>query len=189
MPISYCPEQKTVIYSPPDRETLHRKTEALLLQFEKYLSAHNLSISDVCIQRALIPQIISRVDKREGYFSIFHDKTRINELKQAALVAYWILKFKPFMVVKTPQLSVTHRRINEAFAAFYILSALKQYSVEIGRPMSHLVSKRLRDELLYAFMYWDLSKESVILITETLGETLYGVEAQGIESEDVKLWI
>ena len=184
MPIVYSTEKNAVIYTPLDREILFRKTEELLQQFQKYLTAHDLAVSDVCIQRALIPQIISRVDKREGYFSIFHDKTRINELKQSALTAYWILKFRPFMVVKNPQLAVKHRRINEAFAAFYILGALKQYSAEKGHPMTQLISKRLRNELLYAFMYWDLSKESVILITETLGETLCG-----IEGEDSNEWI
>jgi len=64
------------------------------------------------------------VEKREGYFVVFHKGTQINEIKQAALVAYWIIKFKPFMIDSDePNRMHRYSRINEGFAFFYILSA------------------------------------------------------------------
>lgn len=174
-------DRDEIRYLPPEAEVLKDKSNALISQFCKYAEVHGLTKEQVCIQRALLPRIILRVDKREGYFMVFHDQTRINEIKQAALVAYWILKLKPFMI-KTDDPNVSHKfsRINEGFAAFYLLSAFKQYAKKNGNPIKEL-SARLVDELMYAFTYWDLSKESAILIAETIGEAFFGITAQGVE--------
>lgn len=45
------------------------------------------------------------------------------------------------------------------------------------------VSNRLRDEIMYAFTYWDLSKESIILMAETIGESFFGIPTQGLEND------
>ena len=47
-----------------------------------------------------------------------------------------------------------YSRINEGFAFFYILSACKQHAEENHYIMRD-VSNRLRDEIMYAFTYWD----------------------------------
>lgn len=181
MPITYQKETDQITYLPPEEKVLHQKSNELLAQFAKYAKQHELTSSDVCIQQSLIPLIILRVNKREGYFVVFHEQTKINEIKQAALVAYWILKFRPFMIITNdPDRSHEFRRINEGFAAFYLLSAMKQYAVDQGITVTKL-SKRLVDELMYAFTYWDLSKEAGILIAETIGESFFGIKTQGLE--------
>lgn len=180
MPTVYDECTKQISYESPEEEIIKKKSNSLIDQLIKYAKAHNLSSEDFNLQRILIPRIILRVDKRESYFLIFHEQTRINEIKQAALTSYWILKFKPIMVTtNNPALSYKHNRINEGFAAFYLFSALKQYAIENGCPVKKM-SDRLVDELMYAFTYWDLSKESLILIAETIGEAFFGIEAQGM---------
>lgn len=175
-----------IIYLPPEEEILKDKSNKLLKQFEKYANATGLPIKDVCIQRTLIPRIILRVDKREGYFMVFHEQTRINEIKQAALVAYWILKLKPFMInTDDSDMSYKYCRINEGFAIFYLLSAFTQYAKQQGYDTANL-SDRLIEELKYAFTYWDLSKESIILISETIGEAFFGISAQGVDADGNK---
>ena len=181
MPVIYDNKNNEIRYISPDEEMLKDKSNELIKQFAKYANAVKLPLSNVCIQRTLLPRIILRVDKREGYFIVFHDQTHINEIKQAALMAYWILKLKPFMInTDDPNLSYKHCRVNEGFAAFYLLSAMKQYSKTKGtEPIS--LSKRLVAELMYALTYWDVSKESCILIAETFGEAFFGIPAQGVE--------
>lgn len=174
--------REEIIYDPPEQSILMKKSNKLVEQFVKYAKAIQLVPTEVGIQRALLPRIILRVDKREGYFMVFHNGTQINEIKQAALIAYWIMKFKPFMInTDNPERAHRYARINEGFAAFYILSACKQYAKENHCTM-HDVSVRLKDELMYAFTYWDLSKESVILTAETIGESFFGIPAQGIDT-------
>lgn len=195
MPVVYLPESDRIAYDPLKEDVLYQKSSKLLSHFAEYAKQHNLALSDVCIQRSLIPLIILRVDQREGYFVVYHKQTRINEIKQAALVAYWILKFRPFMIITDdPDRSHEFRRINEGFAAFYLLSAINEYSRRQGKTVmkehvdqqsdadAHL-SESLVKELLHAFTYWDLSKEAVILNAETIGEAFFGIEAQGLEDE------
>lgn len=172
-----------IIYEPPTQSVLAQKSNDLIKQFAKYARAVGLSSEEVCIQRAVLPRVILRVDKREGYFVVFHKGTKINEIKQAALVAYWIIKFKPFMINSTvPERVHRYFRINEGFAFFYILGACKQYSKEKGFVMRD-VSDRLKDEIMYAFTYWDLSKESIILIAETICESFFGIPPQRLEPD------
>lgn len=183
MAIRYHEENHQITYDPPSEDILRRKSNELLVQFIKYAKHHHLASSDLLIQRSLLPRIILRVDKREGYFVVFHEQTRINEIKQAALTAYWILKFRPFAVHSSDS-NKWHefRRINEGFALFYLLSSMKRYAVLQGNTVAPL-SERLVQEILYAFTYWDLSKEAIILIAETIGEAFFGIEAQGIEDQ------
>lgn len=181
MPVIYDKVKDEIRYLSPEEQVLKDKSNELIKQFSKYAESEGLSPENVCIQRTLLPRVILRVDKREGYFIVFHDQTHINEIKQAALVAYWILKLRPFMVkTDDPELSHKYCRINEGFAMFYLLSAFKQYARRKGNAVTEL-SDRLIDEVKYAFTYWDLSKESCILIAETIGEAFFGVPAQGIE--------
>lgn len=183
MPVVYQEEKNQIVYVSPEEELLLKKSNDLIQQFIKYAKEQDFTIEEICIQRSLLPRIILRVDKREGYFIIFHEQTRINEIKQAALMAYWILKFKPFMInTKDPDRSHKYRRINEGFAAFYLLSAFKQYAVRQGYTVTEM-SDRLIGELMYAFTYWDLSKEASILISETIGEAFFGIQAQGIDQQ------
>lgn len=180
MPVIFEETTKQITYKSPKEQVIKEKCNSLIEQFGKYACVQGISIKDVYIQRVLLPRIILRVDKRESYFLIYHKQTHINEIKQAALVAYWILKFKPFMVVSDdPVISHQFNRINEGFAAFYLFSALKQYAIEKGCTVKKM-SNRLTEELMYAFTYWDLSKEALILIAETIGEAFFGIEAQGM---------
>lgn len=176
-------ETEEIVYVPPVQSVLMQKSNDLVKQFSKYADAIGLSPKEVCIQRAILPRVILRVDKREGYFVVFHKGTQINEIKQAALVAYWIIKFKPFMITSDDPERVHHySHINEGFAFFYILSACKQYAEKNHYTMRD-VSSRLKDEIMYAFTYWDLSKESVILMAETIGESFFGISTQGLEND------
>lgn len=166
-------------YNTPGMDVLCKESNALLSVFFKYAESEGLSPDEVCFQRAVIPRIILRVDKRKDYFLRYHENTHINEIKQAALMAYWIIKFKPFMVNASLERFHKYRRINEGFAAFYILSAFSQCAIEtnslVGEPSPQLVK-----ELMYALTYWDLSKESFILIAETFGEGFLHLPAQGL---------
>ena len=185
MSVEYVKEKGMVLYIPPEETVLKEKSDRLIKVFSKYAQAIGLAADEICIQRALIPRILLRVDKREGYFTVFHENTSINEIKQAALVAYWILKFRPFMINinhSTPPRMEEFRCLNEGFAWFYILCACKETAKAKGIKTNNVISAQLRKEISYAFTYWDLSKESMIMIAETIGEAFYGIPAEGIDN-------
>jgi len=171
-------------YPAPTMDVLFEESNALLEVFFRYAKEKGLSPDEVCIQRAVIPRIILRVDKRKDYFLRYHEDTHINEIKQAALMAYWIIKFKPFMVNAGIEKLHKYRRINEGFAAYYMLSAFNQCAIETNSQIGN-VSPQLEKELMYALTYWDLSKEAFILIAETFAEAFLSLPAQGLPDKIV----
>ena len=127
---------------------------------------------DIELNEMLIGEAVVRIDKRRDYFAIFHDKTEINEIKEAALWAYWVLKFKPIRVKQDTlkQLAVEDQarlvHINESFAFFLIFSAVK--AVAKKRKVEFKVHQRYIEKINYAFRYWHLNKSALMLIAESL---------------------
>ena len=158
-------------YKSPDENTLYEMAGDFLETVKLYTDA----ISDLgykelrCDYTALMESIV-RVDKRKDYFMIFHNDTNVNENRVSALQAYWIIKFKPFSI-HTASIARKYPHINELIATFLIISSVKETSCrEIS--MEFLISPKYIFKLHYALRYWDLSKESLILVTETLSESM-----------------
>lgn len=89
--------------------------------FKKFLDEMNYpsDIGYYINSYALIDAIV-RVDKRKAYFYCFHNMD-INENKEVALYAYWIIKFKPFVILDNrynDEKSSSY--INELFATYII---------------------------------------------------------------------
>ena len=159
-------------YQQPEWKELYNKLEELLESFGKFIQAHDdLVLKDIAVNTPLLAEVLVRVDKRKDYFVIYHDDTEMNEIKEAALLAYWLIKFKPFSV-KKPDLNIKYASINEHFALFVVYSAIKERTRRVSK-MKFRVSKDYTHKISYALKYWDLSKESLMLISETLCEAMY----------------
>lgn len=170
---------------PLSETELRGQTNSLVKAFIKFARQAGLDPRNINIERSYLPLILQRVEKRRQYFHYFHDDMEINEVKQAALVAYWVLKFRPFSYRSDGQgglkaeleASDDYKALNERFAYFYILSACLEGARTLDRPY-RMPSNGLAYEVAYAFKYWDLSKEAVILIAEIIGEAFFGIPMQ-----------
>ena len=157
--------KKIYKYQQPEWEILYERVAQLLDVFGEYIAVHD----DLTINE----ELLVRIDKRKDYFMIFHDNTDMNEIKEAALLAYWILKFKPFKLkVDDIDRRKKYGQINEAFAVYVLYSAVKEEANRIP-GMSFSISSEYNRKIMYAFRFWDLSKESLILVTETLCEAVH----------------
>lgn len=161
-------------YQRPHIDNLWLKIVDVIDSFEKYVN----ETGDLCfekdieIDQILLGEILVRIDKRKDYFIIFHDATYMNEVKEAGLLAYWLLKLKPFKVkTDNDDLFKKHRHINEKFAVFVLYSVLKE-EAKRNENMEFYISDKYTKKILYAFKFWDLSKESLMLIAETLCESM-----------------
>lgn len=155
-------------YIPSDQEEMYRDRQAILGLFHEYTAYQSdITDDDILVDDSSISEILIRVDKRKDYFKIFHNKTDIDELKEAALIVYWLLKFRPFSVsVSLPEIAQKYVDINERFALFLLLGAVKRAVDMKGVEFS--LKNDYIDLLGYAFRYWDLSKEAMMLVAETL---------------------
>ena len=127
---------------------------------------------DIELDEVLVQETVVRIDKRRDYFSIFHEETKINEAKEAALWAYWIVKFKPIQIKSAvlstynPDQKAALKHINEKFAAYLIFTAVKAESE--SRNYEFHIQEDYEVRLLYALKYWHLNKSAFMMIVDSL---------------------
>lgn len=156
------------VYQPPELKEKERRFKQLVKLFYGFAEDNKVDCSKVEFDCKLINEINIRVDKRKDYYIIYHKETYLSEVREAALLAFWILKFKPFLISSDD--GKDHSlNINCGFAAYIILSAVSEYIyIESKGKKKFRVSDEYLDKLHYAVKYWDLSKESMMFIAETL---------------------
>ena len=161
---------KTYRYQAPSKEQKLLYFQNLVDVFGQYAESADINKEDVEFDFKLMNEVNIRVDKRKDYYIIFHE-TCLNEVREAALTAFWILKFKPFLL-KNPSETQRELNINCGFAAYLILSAVREYiSRKYGGDKTFAIyDEKYLERFRYSLKYWDLSKESLMMIAETLCE-------------------
>ena len=114
--------------------------------------------------------IIVRVDKRKAYYHCFHSM-EINECKEAALYAYWILKLRPFAITdENYKNNYDACTINESFVIFFI-GLILETTGRIKRTVN--IKDSYRNFLEYSFRFRDFSLDSFVVLIESIStETL-----------------
>ena len=121
--------------------------------------------TEIHISHYSLLDIIIRVDKRKAYYQFFHNM-EINEWKEAALYAYWILKLRPFTIIdKRFTTNVDACLINESFAIYFIGFILEK----TGRiKHSSKYNESYRRFLEYSFRYRNFSIDSFVVLIESI---------------------
>lgn len=162
--------KKSYRYQPPSKEEKLHYFLNFVCIFEEYAEAAGIDMDSIEFDFKLMNEVNIRVDKRKDYYMIFHE-TSLNEVREAALTAFWILKFKPFLITN-PSGEHCELNVNCGFAAYVILSAAREY---IARKYDGNMTFSIEDEeylkrFRYSLKYWDLSKEALMMLAETLCE-------------------
>lgn len=157
-------------YQPQSSEQKLLYFKNMMSIFEDYAKAAEIDMETIQFDFKLINEINVRVDKRKDYYVIFHG-THLNEIREAALTAFWILKFKPFLITEQSGRQC-ELNINCGFAAYVILSAAREsIQQRYGEDKNFKINdKKYLSRFRYALKYWDLSKEAMMMIAETLCE-------------------
>jgi len=113
-----------------ERIPLEKIEELIQLFYRRFVSLLRLKgfreDTDFHVSFFSLVDAIVRVDKRKAYYRCFHDM-EINECKEAALYAYWILKLRPFTITDKAYIkNVDACNINESFAIFVIAFVLEK---------------------------------------------------------------
>ena len=163
-------EKNAYQYKSLDKADLYDQINRVVELLEKYLETRSdIQLEDIACDYTGLSEIIIRIDKRNDYFAIFHDTEEINEVKRAALLSYWLLKFRPFTYKQSVGAGEKEKaNINNVFAVFILLSAVNETVRRASRQFRP--SPEYLRKLTYAFRYWDLSKEAMMMIGESLCE-------------------
>lgn len=114
-------------------------------------------------------ELFERVNQREDYFKRYHNNLKMSNYKEIGLIAFWIVKFKPFHLIREIVDDYFDLRVNEEFALYYIFSTLSKFN-EKQEKKSNLnkITPELYNELIYTMQYRDVPKEAFGCITELL---------------------
>ena len=114
--------------------------------------------------------VIIRVDKRKAYYYCFHGM-RINECKEAALYAYWILKLKPFTITDEKyKTNVDTCTINESFA-IHLIGLILESTGRIKKTSK--INNSYYNFLDYSFRFRNFTIDSFVVLIESIStETL-----------------
>ena len=116
--------------------------------------------------RALLDMVI-RTDKRKVHYYFFHGMT-INELKVAALYAYWVLKYRPITLTDERYIYDSCAIcINESFAIYIIYSVLRK--VRNIEP-HYFGNDSYYEKLMYSFRFRNISIDAMLLLVESIAQ-------------------
>lgn len=166
--------KKIYQYREPTKEDKQSYFGDFIEVFKDFAECSGIDSLTIELDFKLINEINIRVDKRKDYYIIYHDETYLSEVREAALTAYWILKFKPFLIKeRNDENNAYDMDINCCFALYIILSSVGEYVHRASKgKKKFLISEQYMERIKYALKYWDLSKESMMLISETLCESI-----------------
>ncbi len=163
-------EKKTTLILGIWEKFLESTKSGYIKEFGNDDTINRLSLSELYdVNMFALREVFERTHQREDYFDRYHDKLIMSNFKEIGLIAFWIVKFKPFQLNTQYFNEAYALRINEEFALYYIFTTLSQYAKNKGKKFSlKRIHKDLYNELLYSMQYRDLSKEAYGCIVELI---------------------
>ncbi len=155
---------------PADKELSAQKK-----QFEdriyNVINKLNLTEYQVELNYSILGSILLRVDERKDYYKYFHSTDsqimRISRGKEVALVAYWIVKYKPLRIIGIDNEERFFQNykcsFNEVFAAMLIIA----FVIEISKEHRNFFTVSKIRTLIYDLFNRDISKEAMIMYVES----------------------
>lgn len=135
---------------------------------------------EVVIRPRDIADIAIRVLKREEYYRYFHD-IEISEKKRSALLAYWVVKLRPFTIIDSRYLyNDDSILINEKFAAFLLIASACLNADQLGFSAERFNEMDFHSDyvqkLVYSFRYRNLGIDAFVLLAEGLTPEVFTVK-------------
>ena len=121
------------------------------------------------INYTLLNEVFERSNQRMDYYNRYHDNLKMSNFKEIGVIAFWIVKLKPFHVKCDVYDEVFSYRINEEFALYFMFNSVFRY-IELKNEEYNKarISVSLYNELLYTMQFRDLSKEAYGCIVELI---------------------
>jgi hypothetical protein len=141
-------------YGNLDREIGCYKVKAIIKMIEYSCKQFGFEHGEFVYNYKALTDLVDLVERRRLYFWIYH-RTIMGELNEMSLVCFWILKFKPFY--RVTRLDVDYSVI----FAMYIFTNIVTYVAGRNNYKPHITID-IFERIRHAFMYQDLSKESIM---------------------------
>ena len=165
-------DEEYFAYVSPSPEEVYAGVQDILDIFSEYLKARGLTPLDGRADNFILGRIIVRVDQRNEYFKIYHANTRLSEMRRAGLLAYWILKYRPFGIETADKSKWQNKlKVNEAVALHMILGMVSKLA-HGNSEIKLMVSPEYCRKILHGFREQELSKEAFMIVADSLLENV-----------------
>ena len=112
-----------------------------------------------CSQDVLL-EIFDRIEKRRVYFHIFYNGCKMGELNEGSLLCFWVSKLQPF---SSPGMDSC--KLNAKIALCLFVNTIYFHFEKMAQEKK--MPKHFINDLYYALMYRDISKESLMILAES----------------------
>ena len=163
---------------PVTKEEVLKQQSFVLKTFSAICKKSNISKSVFIVNWAKINEAIVRAYRREEFYNIYHN-SRMSEIKIMSILAFWIMKYKPFCSKEINKSQVSEN-INEYIAINLILLMVYITRQKNNINRSITITPEGYKQLVYRFKNWDLSKESLM----TLADFMYYYDGLNIDNLD-----
>jgi hypothetical protein len=149
------------IFTSLDKKTIQN----MLLKISNYL--HNVSDiikidhNEIDTSMDIMYEIIERIEKRRIYFHIYYNGCKMGELNEGALMCFWIIKLNPFHYN-----GIANNILNAKIALCLFMNMLHYHTQKEEIKLN--ITENIVNDIYYAFRFRDVSKESIMLIAESL---------------------
>jgi len=162
-----------------DFETMKTQTNKFFSYCKKTLTTLGYDLKEIMVSKNNIIELIELIEKRRIYFRVFYN-CDMNELNEAALFCFWILKLQPFRYDnKDDKDDIERNTINIKIALCIFLHMINFYVGECNNKITKdnketkkkkivNITDDIVSNLLYSFRYRDLSKEALMSLALTL---------------------
>ena len=130
-----------------------------------------LGNDQVDVNKRNLFEIVERVNKRKYHYYIYHNMSELSEVRETALLCFWIIKLKPFTVLN--ENSKLRDSANEYFSVYLILSILQFLTLRLGKEFE-IPSDSFIKDTVYILKYREMSKEAMILFVSSIAQN-YGI--------------
>jgi len=159
-------------------EDVYKQSIFILRVFIAVCTKHKVQIDDFIRNWMKIGEAALRTLRRSEFYEKYHTSC-MSEIKLSAVLAFWILKYKPFSAKGINNCYVS-QHINEYVAVNVMLinvlvTLRKNNSKRVLR-----ISEEGYKQLIYRLKNWDLSKEGLM----TLADVLYYYDGKKIDDLD-----
>ena len=167
-------------YTPPDDKYIHSHADSFIKLFTDFVNRHNGFVVDVHIDMDALCDCILRVHQRKYYFKTFHNMPKgLTEVKRYSLYCFWILKYKPFILLfgdppshfeKDDELWKWRKKyFLERFCLYLIIMIIRK--IYKGVPRLPL-SKNGIEDFIYSLRHHDITKEALTEMFEMLEDVI-----------------
>ena len=148
------------VFSCIDKNTIDKMTVKVTKLLGNLSSVLNIDTTEITGSEDVLIEIFERIEKRRIYFHIFYNGCKMGELNEGALLCFWVAKLQPFHHPK-----IDSNKLNAKIAICLFTNAIYFYSDQTKQERK--IPDHFINDLYYSLLYRDISKESLMVLTES----------------------